>query len=153
MDITRNEDASLTLPVIPGRHDADDVAEGAADVAEVATTRTLHPGQPGYVEALAEWDEQHNGGREPATSTPSGREEAMSIIHAVAVDPEHDVHRAVETLSDPEPSAEALRHVLVGGDPSVKGFAEEVAQAEGDEPIPTHKVTKIISEVLAEIDN
>jgi hypothetical protein len=151
MEITRNEDASLTLPVVPGRHDAENMEDGS-EAAEVPTTRTLHPGQPGYVEALAEWDEQHNGGRETATSTSTGREEAMSIVHAVAVDPAHDVHRAVETLSDPEPSAEALRHVLVGGDPSVKGFAEEVAQAEGDEPIPTHKVTKIISEVLAEID-
>ena len=150
MDITRNDDASLTMPVVPGRHDADDLPEGAPEME--ATTRTLHPGQPGYVEALAEWDEHHNGGREPATSTPSGREEAMALVHTLAVDPEHDVHRAVETLTDPEPSAEALRHVLVGGDPSVKGFAEEVAQAEGDDPIPTHKVTKIISEVLAEID-
>ena len=153
MEITRNVDASLTVAIIPGRHDAENATEVGIDTEAAATTRTLHPGQPGYVELLAEWDEQHTGGREPATSTPTGRENAMSIVHAVAVDPEHDVHRAIESLSDPEPSAEALRHVLVGGDPSVKGFAEEVAQAEGDDLIPTHKVTKIISEVLAEIDS
>ena len=76
----------------------------------------------------------------------------MAVAHAVAVDPEHDLHRAVEALSDPEPSAEALRHVLVGGDPSVKGFANGVAEAEGGEKIPAHQVTKIISEVLAGID-
>lgn len=152
MEITRNEDASLTVPIVPGRHDLEDAAETGAPAEDMPTTRTLHPGQPGYVEALAEWDEQHNGGREPATSTSTGREDAMSVVHAVAVDPEHDVHKAVESLNDPEPSAEALRHVLVGGDPSVKGFAEEVAQAEGDDPIPTHKVIKIIGEVLAEID-
>ena len=152
MEITRNMDASLTVPIIPGRHDAEVVIEGGVETEAPATTRTLHPGQPGYVELLADWDEQQTGGREPATSTSTGREDAMSIVHAVAVDPEHDVHRAIESLSDPEPSAEALRHVLVGGDPSVKGFAEEVAQAEGDDLIPTHKVTKIISEVLAEID-
>ena len=151
MEINRNEDASLTLPVIPGRHDGEGVTADGIEVEEVGTTRTLYPGQPGYVEALSEWDQQQNGDREPATSTSTGREDAMSLVHAVAVDPEHDVHRAVETMSDPEPGAEALRHVLVGGDPSVKGFAEEVAQAEGDDPIPTHKVTKIISEVLAEI--
>jgi hypothetical protein len=58
----------------------------------------------------------------------------------------------VESLEDPEASAEALRHVLVGGQPSVEGFAEEVAEAEGGDPIPAHQVTKIIGEVLAEID-
>ena len=153
MEIIRNEDASLTVPIIPGRHDADGGTDDGTETGQLATSRTLHPGQPGYVEALALWDDQHSGGRDqPATSTSTGREDAMSIVHAVAVDPGHDVHRAVESISDPEPSAEALRHVLVGGDPSVKGFADEVAQAEGGDLIPTHKVTKIISDVLDEID-
>ena len=53
----------------------------------------------------------------------------------------------------PEASAEALRHVLVGGVPSVDAFAAEVAEAEGGEAVPAHKVTKIIGEVLAEIDS
>ena len=153
MDIIRHDDASLTVPIIPGRHDHDFDDATTAPVEDAPTTRTLHPGQPGYTEALAEWDEQQNPNREAATSTPSGREEAMAVVHAVAVDPEHDVHKAVEALADPEPSAEALRHVLVGRDPSIKGFAHEVAEAEGDEQLPTHKVTKIISEVLAEIDS
>jgi hypothetical protein len=152
MEIIRHDDASLTVPVIPGRHDHDDDAATAVPVEDQPTTRVLHPGQPGYTEALAEWDEQQNPDRVAATSTPTGREDAMAVVHAVAVDPEHDVHKAVEALNDPEPSAEALRHVLVGGDPSIKDFAHEVAEAEGDEQIPTHKVTKIISEVLAEID-
>ena len=150
MEIIRHDDASLTVPIVPGRHDHDETTAVAAE--DMPTTRTLHPGQPGYAEALAEWDDQQNPDREAATSTSTGREEAMAVVHAVAVDPEHDVHKAVDALTDPEPSAEALRHVLVGGDPSVKGFAHEVAEAEGDEQIPTHKVTKIISEVLAEID-
>ena len=153
MEITRNEDGSLTSAIVLGRHDAQRAMEAGADGEEAATTRTLHPGQPGYAEALAEWDEQQTGSGEPVTSTSTGRDDAMSIVHAVAVDPDHDVHRAVEALSDPAPGAEALRHVLVGGDPSVKGFAEEVAESEGDDPIPTHQVTKIIGEVLAEIDS
>mgnify|MGYP005820284665 CR=1 FL=1 len=76
----------------------------------------------------------------------------MTIVHAVGT--EHEpVDDAVDELHDPEASAEALRHVLVGGVPSVDAFASEVAEAEGGEPIPAHKVTKIIGEVLAEIDS
>jgi hypothetical protein len=63
------------------------------------------------------------------------------------------VAEAVESLDDPGASAEALRHVLVGGTPSVKAFASEVAEAEGGDELPPHKATKIIGEVLAEIDN
>ena len=153
MDIIRNEDGTLTVPIVPGRHDNDNAVPGDdGDGAEVATTRVLHAGEPGFIEALAEWDHHHAPDQEAATSTASGREEAMAIVHAVAVDPDHDVHKAVEALSDPQPSAEALRHVLVGGGPSVKGFAAEVAEAEGGEVIPAHQVTKIIGEVLAEVD-
>jgi hypothetical protein len=42
--------------------------------------------------------------------------------------------------------------VLVGGVHAVEDFAAEVAEAEGGEPIPAHQATKIIGEVLAEID-
>jgi hypothetical protein len=73
-------------------------------------------------------------------------------VHAVAEDPTH-VAEAVDSLDDPEASAEALRHVLVGGTPSVQAFAGEVAEAEGGEDLPHHKVTKIIGEVLAVIDS
>jgi hypothetical protein len=52
----------------------------------------------------------------------------------------------------PRASADALRHVLLGGDPSVKAFAAEVADTEGGDPLPAHRATKIIGEVLAEID-
>lgn len=65
---------------------------------------------------------------------------------------EGDDPDAVAELEDPGASAEALRHVLVGGVPSVEGFAAEVAEAEGGETIPAHQATKIIGEILAELD-
>ena len=111
----------------------------------------IRPGEGGYAEALAQWDAQQNPDRGEAVSTASGREQAMHVVHAVAEDPKH-VHEAVESLEDPDASAEALRHVLVGGTPSVQAFASEVAAAEGGEQLPPHKATKIIGEVLAEID-
>jgi hypothetical protein len=46
-----------------------------------------------------------------------------------------------------------LRHVLVGGVHSVEDFAAEVAEVEGGEPLPAHTATKIIGEVLTELDN
>ena len=85
-------------------------------------------------------------------STAAGRDEAMAVVHAVAEDPKH-VSEAIEALEDPDASAEALRHVLVGGTPSVQAFASEVAEAEGGDTLPAHKATKIIGEVLAEIDS
>jgi hypothetical protein len=75
----------------------------------------------------------------------------MAVVHAVTEDPKH-VAEAVDALDDPAASAEALRHVLVGGTPSVQAFANEVAEAEGGDALPPHKATKIIGEVLAEID-
>jgi hypothetical protein len=85
-------------------------------------------------------------------STASGRQEAMTVVHAVATSPDHEVAPAVEALEDPEASGEALRHVLVGGVHSVEDFAAEVAAAEGGEPLPAHQTTKIIGEVLSELD-
>lgn len=76
----------------------------------------------------------------------------MAVVHAVAEDPEH-VTEAVDALDDPAAGAEALRHVLVGGTPSVQAFADEVAEAEGGEPLRPHLATRIIGEVLAEIDS
>ena len=76
----------------------------------------------------------------------------MALVHTVAEDPDHAVADAVGELEDPGASAEALRHVLVGGVPSVEAFAAEVAEAEGGEPIPAHQATKIIGEILAELD-
>jgi hypothetical protein len=148
MDIIRHDDGSLTVPVAPDRHAGDDDPDATGDPAE--TTMVIRPGEGGYTEALAEWDLQQNPDGE-AVSTPSGREEAMAVVHAVAEDPKH-VAEAVESLEDREASAEALRHVLVGGTPSVHAFATEVAEAEGGDELPPHKATKIIGEVLAEID-
>jgi hypothetical protein len=152
MAIVRNPDGTLVVPVQPERQHDDD-AEESGPVAELpVTTRVLHPGEGGYDEALAQWDLEQNPDREPVVSTASGREEAMTVVHAVAVSPDHAVAAAVEALHDPEASGQALRHVLVGGVPSVEGFAAEVAEAEGGEPLPAHQATKIIGEVLAELD-
>lgn len=155
MEIVRNSDGTLLVPVAAERRHAsdDDVAGGGSvPVEPEPTTRLLHPGEGGYDEALAEWDAQQDPDREPALSTTSGRQEAMTLVHAVALSPDHDVAPAVEALDDPEASAEALRHVLVGGVHSVEDFSAEVAKAEGGDPLPAHETTKIIGEVLRELD-
>lgn len=161
MAIVRNSDGTLTVPVPPERHhESDDDAattstdpEAAAATTSVEpATRLLHPGEGGYDEALAQWDLEQNPDREPVVSTASGRQEAMTLVHAVATSPDHSVAEAVEALEDPEASGEALRHVLVGGVHSVEDFAAEVAEAEGGDPLPAHETTKIIGEVLTELD-
>jgi hypothetical protein len=154
MDIVRNADGTLVVPARTERHhESDDDAATGEETADAGpATMVLHPGEGGYDEALAGWDMQQNPDRAPAVSTASGRQEAMALVHAVAISPDHAVAPAVEALDDPEASAEALRHVLVGGVHSVEGFAAEVAEAEGGEPLPAHQATKIIGEVLAELD-
>ncbi len=159
MDIVRNADGTLVVPVQQARHhETDDAADVSSDGAGSAapptnaTTRVLHPGEGGYDEALAEWDLQQNPDRAPVVSTATGRQEAMTLVHAVATSPDHAVAPAVEALDDPEASAQALRHVLVGGVHAVEAFAAEVAAAEGGDPLPAHEATKIIGEVLAEFD-
>jgi len=161
MDIVRNPDGTLVVPVQEERHRAtDDSAEtsgGDADKpatqpGETPTTRLLHPGEGGYDEALAEWDLQQNPEREPVVSTAGGRREAMAIVHAVGSSSDHSAAAAVKSLQDPAAAGEALRHVLVGGVPSVEDFAAEVAEAEGGDPLAAHQMTKVIGEVLAELD-
>ena len=93
MDIVRNADGTLIVPV---QHERQDVTEDNADIsstngAETEVTRTdpqlktrvLHPGEGGYDEALAEWDLQQNPDREPVVSTATGREQAMALVHAL----------------------------------------------------------------------
>jgi hypothetical protein len=157
MAIVRNSDGSLVVPIVaPRHHEGDDVEvlvpTSDADTEAVPTTRVLHPGEGGYNEALAEWDLEQNPDRAPAVSTATGRQEAMHVVHEIAVSPDHAVKKELEALADPEASGEALRHVLVGGNPSVEAFSAEVAEAEGGDQIPTHTTTKIIGEVLAELD-
>jgi hypothetical protein len=157
MEIIRNSDGSLVVPIPEGRHhESDDTVDastvGGEETTAPPTTRVLHPGEGGYSEALAEWDLQQNPDRAPAVSTASGREEAMIVVHALAESPKHDVAGALKDVNDSEASGEALRHVLIGGTHSVEAFSEEVAEAEGGEPLPAHKMTKIIGEVLAELD-
>lgn len=149
MDIIRHEDGSLTVPVAPQRPASDDDPDSPADPGP--STMLLRPGEGGYTEALTAWDVQQDPSRAEAVSTESGRQQAMAVVHAVAEDPEHVVE-AVEALKDPNATAEALRHVLVGGTPSVQAFASEVAEAEGGEELPHHKTAKIIGEVMTEID-
>jgi hypothetical protein len=154
MTIVRNEDGTLVVPVPQERgHDEEEGAGEETTVARADTTRVLHPGEGGYDEALVEWDLQQNPDREPSVSTPSGRQEAMTLVHAMAKSPKHDVSTAMEGINDPEASGEALRHVLIGGVHSVEDFAAEVAEAEGGEPLPAHAATKIIGEVLTELDS
>jgi hypothetical protein len=149
VSISRHEDGSLTVPVTAGRHDNDDADPDAVVAGPGAMV--IRPGEGGYVEALAEWEAQQHPDRGEAVSTVSGREQAMAVVHAVAEDRDHVVE-AVDALDDPAAAAEALRHVLVGGTPSVQAFAGEVADAEGGDPLPPHTTTSIIGEVLAEID-
>ncbi len=160
MDIVRNADGTLVVPVTPERQrEGDESADtsagdtGEAPVTEVEPeTRLLHPGEGGYDEALAEWDLQQNPDRAPVVSTATGRQEAAAIVHAVATSSDHAVAEAVEAADDPEASGEALRHVLAGGVHAVEDFAAEVAEAEGGGPLPPHQTTKIIGEVLSELD-
>src|ERR1700694_3692655 len=119
MEIIRHDDGSLTVQVARSRHAGDDDPDSAEDAGP--TTMVLRPGEGGYNEALTEWDLQQHPDRGVAVSTASGREEAMALVHAVAEDPTHAAE-AVDSLEDPEASAEALRHVLVGGTPSVQAF-------------------------------
>src|SRR5687767_15556125 len=105
MDIVRNDDGSLVVPVEPERVHAGDQegdASGGEGHPEAArpTSRVLHPGEGGYDEALAEWDLQQNPDRPPVVSTASGRQEAMALVHAVASSPDHAVAPAVAALAD-----------------------------------------------------
>jgi hypothetical protein len=156
MDIVRNADGTLVVPVTSPRvHDADPAtgeSESEATTIAPPATRVLHPGEGGYDEALAEWDLEQNPDRTPVVSTATGRQEAMALIHAVATSPDHAVAEAVGALDDPAASGEALRHVLVGGVHSVEDFAAEMARAEGGDALPAHQATKIIGEVLAQLD-
>jgi hypothetical protein len=164
MEIVRNADGTLLVPVAPERqHTTDDTTEAppAAGKGEVKseevpvaspTNRLLHPGEGGYDEALAEWDHQQNPDRAPVVSTATGRQEAMTLVHAVAISPDHAVAPAVEALDNPVASGEALRHVLVGGVHSVEDFAAEVEKSEGGDLLTAHQTTKIIGEVLTELD-
>jgi hypothetical protein len=153
MDIVRNPDGTLVVPVEPERAETTTDGENDAELAVAApTTRVLHPGEGGYDEALSRWDLEQNPDRGPAVSTRSGRQEAMALIHVLAESEDQVVAEAISALDDPEASGEALRHVLVGGVHSVEDFASEVAKAEGGDPLTAHEATKIIGEVLAEID-
>lgn len=148
VSIIRHDDGSLTVPVTPGRHD-DEASD--AEATEEPGSVVIKPGQGGYVEALAEWEAAQHPDRGEAVSTASGRAQAMAAVHSVAEDPGNVVD-AIDALGDPEAGAEALRHVLVGGTPSVEAFAGEIADAEGGEVLAPHTTTSIIGEVLAEID-
>jgi hypothetical protein len=152
MDIVRNADGTLVVPVEPGRVHDDDVDSDAVEAATTPDTKVLHPGEGGYDEALAEWDREQNPDSDGPVSTASGREQAMHVLHEVAESPKHDVAPAIDAIDDPDAAGEALRHVLIGGQHAVEDFAKETAEAEGGDPLKPHEATKIIGEVLAELD-
>ena len=161
MEIIRNPDGTLVVPVKHVRtHPTEGDEESSPVTADPGGTQTesapgtgvLHPGEGGYDEALAEWDFQQNPERAPVVSTASGRQEAMTLVHEVATSPDHSVTSAIQGIDDPKASGEALRHVLIGGVHSVEDFSSEVAEAEGGEPMSAHETTKIIGEILAELD-
>ncbi|MEJ7801000.1 MAG: hypothetical protein WKF60_10785, partial [Ilumatobacter sp.] len=105
MSITRHDDGSLTVPVVPGRHDNDATDDEA--VQEPGSV-VIRPGEGGYIEALAEWEADQHPDRGEAVSTASGRAQAMAAVHAVAEDRDH-ADDAVDALDDPEAAGEALR--------------------------------------------
>ena len=107
MDIVRNPDGTLIVPVEPARTHADEESsdDDVVEAAAAPDTRVLHPGEGGYDEALTAWDRQQNPDAEPPVSTATGREEAMHVVHEVAESPKHEVAPAVEALDDPEPRA------------------------------------------------
>src|ERR1700728_3609710 len=116
MEIVRNPDGSLVVPVASERQPETDgdveASPEAADADErlivmAPETRVLHPGEGGYDAALAEWDHQQNPDRAPVISTATGREEAMTVVHAVATSPDHAVAPAVQALDHPEASGAA----------------------------------------------
>jgi hypothetical protein len=156
MEITRNEDGTLVVPVKHARVHASDAGDGGSSATPEPEappgTRLVHPGEGGYDEALAEWDLQQNPDRAPVVSTASGRREAMALVREVALSPDRSATVAVKALGDPKATGEALRHVLVGGVHSVEDFSSEIAAAEGGEPLSAHETTKIIGEILAELD-
>jgi len=151
MDIVRNPDGTLLVPVEPARVHDDDTETDDGTAAEPGT-KVLHPGEGGYDEALTEWDRQQNPDSAGPVSTASGREQAMHVLHEVAESPKHDVAPVIDGIDDPEAAGEALRHVLIGGQHAVEDFAKETAEAEGGDPLKPHEATKIIGEVLAELD-
>ena len=103
MEIVRNAGGTLVVQTTRTANETDDGIDPASTSSDggatppqtppsqPAETRMLHPGEGGYDEALAEWDRQQNPDREPVVSTASGRQEAMTLVHAVATSPDHAV--------------------------------------------------------------
>lgn len=152
MEIIRHDDGTLEVPVAPERSHGPDAADSDVEATPAPTTHIVRPGEGGYDDALALWDAQQHPDRDEVVSTATGRQEAMALVHAVAESEDHAVATAVADVDDPAGSADALRHVLAGGVHAVEDFATEVAEAEGGEPLPPHKATKIIGEILSELD-
>ena len=108
LGVTRHDDGSLTIPVIPGRH-AENGDDGVAPTPGL-TGMTIRPGEGGYVKALAQWDAQQRPDQDAAASTASGREQAMQVVHAGAVDREHvadPVAALDDTSTRPRPGSTA----------------------------------------------
>jgi len=112
----------MTLPAWTHRMTAPPTTSQGPSRSRCPRPGLIHPGEGGFDEALAAWDLQQNPDRAPVVSTASGREEAMSLVHAIATSPDHEATSALEALDDPDASGEALRHVLVGWGPLPRGL-------------------------------
>ena len=76
----------------------------------------------------------------------------MAVVHAVAAVARPHVAPMLDAVDDPEASGEALRHVLVGGVHRWRTSRPRSPRPRAASRLPPHKATKIIGEVLAEID-
>ena len=66
--------------------------------------------------------------------------------------PNHEIAPAVEALDDPEAGGGRCGTCWSVGFRRSGPPQKETAEAEGGEPLPAHQATKIIGEVLAELD-
>ena len=151
MEIVRNADGTLVVPVEPGRMATmPTLLPTSTPYVPDAHRRPCAPSRRGRLRRSARGvGPQQNP--EPVVSTATGRRRRWRRARGRDRPITRSRPRSRRSTI-PRPSGEALRHVLVGGVHSVEDFASEVAEAEGGEALPAHEATKIIGEVLAELD-
>ena len=155
MDIVRNDDGTLVVPVAPERvHEADDRRDRHRHRGRAGADDPRAPPRRGRL--------RRGAGRVGPPAGPGPRSRGVDRDRAAGghgararggrVRRPRRRARRWPSSPIPRPAAEALRHVLVGGVHSVEDFAAEVAEAEGGDPLPAHEATKIIGQVLAQLD-
>ena len=150
MDIVRNADGTLVVPVQPERHHDDDAdrRRRRRRPTAPATTRARTPVKAATTRRSPSGTASRTP-TEPAVSTPCGREEAMHLVHEVA-SPEARSRR-VEALEDPEAAARRYATCSSAGAAPSRGSPARWPKPKAATP-PPHQATKIIGEVLAELD-